>query len=331
MTIVLTNGYKGIVITDITAPLKGHQLISTFQEAVNGSYTFISPNPTFRSDYQLDFEKNNWTFDSHTAEELINSGKLALIPSLHPNSKHWSALYNILWREFAVNVNVNSLYYRIANLMTPWIERDLSILFNGTDYEFLKCNKTLLVDNNHDLLTRFMKLNEIIYSKKLESYLRIGMGTEGILKQNWGIYVTHWKWDNGLLAMRMSHLIGSGIPNQFKEMERIGLVKSLGLQDVKSRVPSPLNLNTNILTLFVIFTLGISVSICWLSIECFRENISSCKDILWRGCRLVREQFVNGFQIIKFTYRAFKVQALLMVAVINNLQAWVQIRTRRFE
>jgi len=45
----------------------------------------------------------------------------------------------------------------IKDLMLSWVERDLSIVLSGTEYEFVKCNKNTLVDNSQELETIFFK------------------------------------------------------------------------------------------------------------------------------------------------------------------------------
>jgi len=58
----------------------------------------------------------------------------------------------------------------------------------------------------------------------------------------------------------MGNLLGPGIPNQLKEMEQVDFLNYLGLQDLISIQRSSLNPNTNILTLFTIRFVGISVN-----------------------------------------------------------------------
>jgi len=150
--------------------------------------------------------------------------------------------------------------------MNYWYDRAISFLVTGTEYEFMKCNKTILEDNSDDLNTTFTKLSQTVVESK---NVRVSTGKDGIVTRSWGIYVLNRKFDNGLLASRVSHLISSGIPRQYKEMERADLVKYVSLKEVKSRQPSRLNLNINILTLFSVYAVGISMSILCLSMESF--------------------------------------------------------------
>jgi len=264
MTIVLTNGYKGIVITDITAPLTGRQLISTFEEAVKRNYTLITPNPILRNQV-FDFQRMNQYNETYMTDiwRMTYNSEYIFTDSVFYMS--FTAALKHTTENFAVT---HPLFKSIRKLMISWVERDLSLLFNGTDSEFLKCNKTILVDRSQELKITFAKLSHVVESDKSRSNVRLNKGNDGILTQIWGIYVSRQKWDNGLLAKRMSHLIASGIPNEFKEMEIFGLVKLQGLKEVKTRQPSRLNLNTNILTLFAVYAVGSSASIIWLSLEC---------------------------------------------------------------
>jgi len=270
MTIVLSNGYKGIVITDIIAPLSGRQHISTFEEALKGNYSMITPNLDLRNTF-LDFQNLYQLNDTVMTYIWLREYK---IEDIFIDSIFYKSFTTALKQTDLGNLTKEvTLLQIIRDLFISWDDRNLSILFNGTEYELMKCNKTILVDRSQELKTTFAQLSQEIESDTSRSDVRLSKGTEGILKQSWGIYVSKKKWDNGLLAGRMSHLIGSGIPNQFKEMERAGLVKYLGIQDVKSRLPSALNLNTNILTLFAVYAAGISLSLIWLSIE-YCVNIS---------------------------------------------------------
>jgi len=297
MSIVLTNGYKGIVITNIIAPLTGRQHISTFQEAVDENYTIITPYPLLQNRFLKVLQLNNETevrshFHKHYDSEVM-----------FINTAFGKSLRAALQHTTTGNLPLLRI---IRNSWVSWFERDLSILYNGTEPEFMKCNKSILVDNSQELKIVFAKLSEFVQSnnKAGTTNVRLNFAKEGILTQSWGIYLTNQKCDNGLLAKRMGYLMSSGIPNQFRKMEEVGLVKWLGKKELKSRLPHPLNLNTNILTLFAVYALGISLSIIWLSIEYVVIPISY--EQLRRCIHLSAKHFVNAIQNIILMIRTMR-------------------------
>jgi len=173
------------------------------------------------------------------------------------------------------------LYRSIQGMMVTWFERGMSIVLNGTEYEFLKCNKTILVDTSQELEAAFVKIKKLVQTNPLGANLALHIGQDRILKKRWLIDIPASRWDNGLLARRMSGLLSSGIYNQFKQMKRVGVVRYHGRirQEKISKQPIPLNLDTNILTLFVIYGICIQLSILWLGWECFssvHSTLFSC-------------------------------------------------------
>jgi len=286
MTIILTNGYKGIVITDITAPL-GFEHVSTFDEAIQANYTLVTPNPPRRNQlleyFHVYYTKNSTINESQLSEHFKNYSRDHGPPQLYFLSKFDLTVMaaGAAEDESYAATQILQFLRSIKRLMNSWFERDFSILVNGTEYEFLKCNKTILVDTGPELTRTLVDLNDLIHSKGSEYNLRLNMGTDGILKKSWGIYISEKKWDNGLLARRMSRLLSSGIYNQLKDFESNTWLKYLALKYGKSLEPSCLNLNTNILTLFAIYGTGIGMAVIWLIIE---HLIISHSEIMYSCC-----------------------------------------------
>jgi len=192
----------------------------------------------------------------------------------------------ILSKTLESSIGDIGLLKSIRSIMTTWYERDLSIALNGTEYEFMKCNKTILVDTTMELKRTFANLSRIVHSNKGANY-RLYMGNERILKQYSAIAFSGKKWDNGLLNGRFGRLLSSGIYHKFKEMESESIMRYYYLKDSKSYQPNPLNLNTNIVTLFVIYGACIMISILRLVMEfisemCSTSNREKLKFIIFR-------------------------------------------------
>jgi len=276
MGIVLTNGYKGIVITDITAPLK-ESLISTFEEAVRENYTLVTPNNAKRrylKDRAIAFlrlrSRNTTASDTDLATYWYKKWRWENFTSL-PRSQFGSSLTAAVLPGNHTN-GIGLVFLKsIMRMMDTWTEREVSSLINGTEYEFLKCNKTILVDTEQELAIRFAKLKTLVqldtFGRSNNTNVTLSTGKESLLTVAFTISVGGFKWDKGLLAQRMSMVLSSGIYDQLKNMERTVMQRYYGRLESRSNEPSALNLNSNILTLFAVYSSCILLAVVWFTIE----------------------------------------------------------------
>ena len=70
------------------------------------------------------------------------------------------------------------LYRSIQGMMLSWEERFWSILFNDTDYEFLKWNKTILVERADVLSEKFMFLTERVHLEMPDTGVMLNLGSD---------------------------------------------------------------------------------------------------------------------------------------------------------
>jgi len=148
-------------------------------------------------------------------------------------------------------------------------ERRMSIYFNGTEQEFLKCNKTILVDYKSQIEATFEKLTAKIRSVKFDHDITLNLANDRILEQSPGLEIPPEKWDNGLIARRTSNLLSSGIYEHLRGIPRSSSKRYFVKKTLRSRKPRPLNLNSNIVTLFAIYSVCIGIAIVCIVTEYF--------------------------------------------------------------
>jgi len=274
MGIVLTNAYKGIVITDITAPLKENHN-STIEDAVKEKYTLVTPNPFKQMFLNILVKGTRDKDDEGRLSNLTEEAKFQLLDNLVlPTTSQLESNFGKIAHQIISLIELNeervALYMAILAMMDTWKEREVTLFVNGTEYEFLKCNKTILVDTKEELNNKYVQL---IQRAKLSSFGRdnkdvaLNIGKDTIVTASVGIPVSDTKWDRGIIPNRMSRILSSGIYHQLKKMERSVVFRLNARLDANSCQPSSLNLNSNILTLFAIYCCFLGFSLLWLTIE----------------------------------------------------------------
>jgi len=71
----------------------------------------------------------------------------------------------------------------------------------------------------------------------------------------------------GLLRRRTASVLSSGIYHQLRKLEHLSVRRYHGLKSARETNPSPLNLNSNILTLFIIYFACIVIAVFSLNLE----------------------------------------------------------------
>ena len=88
-----------------------------------------------------------------------------------------------------LNMNSSSakleFYKTVFNRATPWKERIYSILYNGTDAEFLKCNSSIIVDTAYNLKPLYLNWK----SRVDQEHYSIYMATDEIGESQVGWYM----------------------------------------------------------------------------------------------------------------------------------------------
>jgi len=78
MVIILQNGYKGIVISDITAPLQENR-ISTYEEARNANFTILTRNTLVQNAILLYYAQayiKNYGLNESYADKLVRAERV---------------------------------------------------------------------------------------------------------------------------------------------------------------------------------------------------------------------------------------------------------------
>jgi len=163
MGIVLTNAYKGIVITDITAPLKVNH-ISTIDEAIRENYTLVTPSP--ENDIYLKYyvktirERENLTVD-YVSDAALYAILYKFGWLFGGTKSKFERLVKAGLELEVLQDDLLTLLEAISAMMDTWKDRDTTIFVNGTGYEFLKCNKTLLVDTKEEIAIKYLQMNQL--------------------------------------------------------------------------------------------------------------------------------------------------------------------------
>jgi len=95
----------------------------------------------------------------------------------------------------------------------------------------------------------------------------LSLASDKLLGQEWGLEISphHRIWR--LLVQRTGSLLSSGIYHKLEEMKKWS-VKTFNNKKVEqSTEPTPLNLSTNILTIFAIYLVGLGIAVLFIIIE----------------------------------------------------------------
>jgi len=271
MAIVLTNGYKGIVATDLVAPLPYNHIFS-FEAAFKANYTLLPQ--VSRLSREMLANSMRMTIGNLNESNIRDYLRFRLLSSPWYHFGFTDFVYSLqahvkLNRSISKSDTHNQfdLYKSIESMMVTWLDREVSISVNGSEYEFLKCNKTILVDSVQELEVLLSDLETQQRRSDEGAELILNIGKEQILGEELFLKLFGARWDIGILARRMKSLMSSGIFNQFKEMERVSTVRARGRKYAKSNEPSEMNLNTNILSLFAIYCVCLLASLLCLIVE----------------------------------------------------------------
>jgi hypothetical protein len=247
----IVNRYKGIVITDLVAPPFPIR-ISTFKEALEKKYTVITePDPyisgLFRTLYAYAADNNHKVPFMTAFEYLINASRI---------TQYISALAGV-----RSNATINRALE--TSLRVTWEERQRIIILNGTQAEFLKCNRTLFVDTLENLRERVCEFNPHLPSSAHSLY--IGKEFIGEERRIW--YSPDLQWDKGLLSTRMSSILHSGIYKKWRDLRDFKYTQYYQRVEGFKSPPAPLGLGSNISSLFLLFVALLSLCLTIFLVE----------------------------------------------------------------
>ena len=268
MGIVITNGYKGIVITDLTAPIQESRL-RTFKEAVEQNFSVLGSIIDdfilgYRQEVKLAQElclrlnstKDNCSFHHRFVGKYVSYRKFLeeALETLTFSSAFLDYVKSYL-KYMPRNVSnsytemLKSIYFRAKTFSE---DRTLSIIENGTDAEFLKCNKTIFVDNVDTL--------KVLHGK-LQFRIDPSLHTLYMVEDEIGESCNVWhmdsiQWANDLLSIRMNSIFSSGIYGRWNDFKRLKSITSSENANKRldiSKAPQKLGLSSNIISVFVIY------------------------------------------------------------------------------
>jgi hypothetical protein len=135
-----------------------------------------------------------------------------------------------------------------SSLNVTWEERQKIIILNGTQAEFLKCNRTLFMDTLENLRERTYEFNSNLPSSAHSLY--IGKEFIGEERRIW--YTPDLQWDKGLLSTRMSSILHSGIYKRWRDLRDFKYTEYYKKVAGFKSPPAPLGLSSNISSLFLL-------------------------------------------------------------------------------
>ena len=259
--IVLTNGYKGVVITDLTAPAPETRL-TTFKEAMEQNYSILlvvtdelitSINLTAAEFQKYLFPPGTLTITKDNVEYTFEDVYLKCALTIMCETNFIQNIVEILKSPSINNSSPKGqLYENVLIKFVPWKERVFNLVANGTAAEFLKCNKTILVDTAYNLMPLYLKWKSETNAQKYSIY----MVNDEIGENRVGLHMESSQWDVGVMTGRMSSMFSSGIYSRWQDLRRLKYLtanENLEKRRDLSNHPKKLALSTNILTIFVIY------------------------------------------------------------------------------
>jgi len=241
---LITNAYRGKITTNITAPLPSHRL-TTIEEAVANDYLVLMRYADFVQNFTLA------QVTRPLIEELAVKQKWIFFILM---------LNSTMAKDKGVALRYNSTYQRIVHKLFALKGSD--VMENFVVTEFDRCGKSILIGETADLITFSAR------AYKRSSNLKIYSGQEPILAVDmyWVLRPTYWDKSN-LLKIRYDSYTHSGLfAYDFSENTTPGSMTA------KGKELRPMQLRSNISSLFIILTtltLGCTVI---LSLELFQQK-----------------------------------------------------------
>jgi hypothetical protein len=260
-TTVLSNSYKSVVTTHLTAPFSTKR-VETFDEAVRLVYKILPPLNSVMAIILLGYEAfyENRTIEIQKKPEIIQS-------ILEASLLTKALLTEVSLPNTISQKRVQSQSQNMLNLIgAP--ENFPSVSFQ---MEMSKCNKSIYVDHDFEL-DQFRSEVLILGNGNLKS--KLYKGKESFQKQLFSWRIAEMGWDRSdLILKRWSSLSHSGIFSRLDYVYRIGKMKSLlrkyeklfGAKEEESF--RPLTLNSTVMSIFIVYLACVSFSISILIAE----------------------------------------------------------------
>ncbi len=246
--IVITNSYKSIVTTDLTRPFTSRR-VESLNEAVMLGYKILPPVNVYMRSHEP-----NWPGTAYylTLSFLTNSlmRQIKLINTLGNSSG---------------NQNRREKLERILNLIG--VPDDFP---NSTfQMEIAKCNKTIYVDNAYPLDAFRV---DLIAARTPAS--KLYKGKSSFMEELYTWSITSMEWDRSeMISLRFNALSQSGIMSHLDYVFRIGEMKSRvkraerEFEIGESDVGKPLTLDSNLLSIFVVYVVLLAFCIFIFALE----------------------------------------------------------------
>jgi hypothetical protein len=279
--LIITNSYKSIVTTDLTAPFISTR-VDTFEEAVKRGYKILPP---ILYGHMMYFKEYEFPTTKKTREHLLNTflNRSSLTQSL------WSRLD--LLRNNESEKPRRKLRGMLNLIGVP--DGFPNVTF---EMEILKCNKSIYV--NYYLPLNYFRMETLSNGATVNP---LYMGKDSFLKELYTWSIENMEWDRTeMVRTRVSAISHSGIFQyleyvyKFSKMEaearRVERKIRLAVED-KDAV-RPLTLESNLLSIFVIYLAFVSLCVVVATLEILKE--------VARGAK-VNPRIEMGIQILKRT------------------------------
>ncbi len=259
---VLTNSYKSVVTTGLTAPFSNNR-VESFEKVVRLAYKILPPFDEF----QVQVTRLIWERIANASVELQENLELGLTKQFLYSSHLSSTLLN--------DISLLPIRYREKRMQSQRMLNLIGVPENfpyvSFEMEISKCNKSVYVDYDYQL-DKFRAEVLILTKGKLRS--KMYKGKESFQKQSFSWLIEKMEWDRTeMVSKRWSALSHSGIFSHFNDIYRIEKVKSqmriieklFGAEE--EELVRPLTLKSTVISIFIVYFIFISFCTCILFAE----------------------------------------------------------------
>jgi hypothetical protein len=260
-SLVLTNSYKSVVTTDLTAQFSTRR-VETFDDVIRLAYKILPPFNTFIARVT----QGSWQFYANRSIDrrikrernifILSFSTLSIALRAEVNSPNTLPLKRIQYQSMLSLIEAPENFPKISFQM-----------------EISKCNKSIYVDNNYQL-DQFRV--EVLRLGKGHLTSKLYTGKESFQKQLFSWRIIGMEWDRtGLISKKWSALSHSGIFSQLNNVYKSGEMKSQ-IREIEKLFGEneedsarPLALKSTVISIFIIYL----ASVVFCIIILFAENI----------------------------------------------------------
>jgi len=322
--ILIANGYKGVLTTDLTAPLPWKRL-ETFNDVLKANFSIFGD-----LDFVLTHKHKNQFCNkvySHMHSKKILLTHTILIKELNKLIGHGSKKSNVSKTRAEILSEIKS-QFKFPQLkgLCSMFRVSLHVPALDIQSELLECKRSVYVirsDEAYHQITRMNSTN-LLYHGKSES-----MGLFKFNYQQYAFLFQESSLDEILMKRNVDALTTGGFLFYWEHLTMWPSIKSDNQKEDKfhrqTAQPQPMTLSVKTGTMFIIFLAGILIGMLGLIMECTYclESSFLFRDLLIAGYFLLR------IWKIKYTSVAALICTLIIIVVLLTLYLKLKNEGRR--